>query len=383
MKIIKSTIIFLLLSAVQSFSQEKNFNLSIEIENIEDCDLVLSRFVGRIHTLDTFRLTKGVANLSLNVNDTTLASISVRSMENSFDNPRGNRVYPHFGVLVAPNESQVIKARIELKKPPVVSMLQGNGIARDYATLYYDILQPLEQEYKQLVINNIIAAGDIQQYEKEYESYTKSTRDAIAQFNEDFPNSYITLLNFNNFYNSYDENHMEAIFDSMPASTRNSMVGRYFKRRLDMGRNHRIGSIASDFTRTALTGEQIKLSDFLGSYVLLDFWGSWCSPCRASHPHLVELYQKYNPKGLVMIGIAQESGRDIELMREKWSTAVKEDGLPWIQVLENDDKTNSITRSYNITSVPTKVIISPEGKIIARYTGNSDTLDTLLESLFM
>ena len=150
-----------------------------------------------------------------------------------------------------------------------------------------------------------------------------------------------------------------------------------------MGRNHRIGSIASDFTRTALTGEQIKLSDFLGSYVLLDFWGSWCSPCRASHPHLVELYQKYNPKGLVMIGIAQESGRDIELMREKWSTAVKEDGLPWIQVLENDDKTNSITRSYNITSVPTKVIISPEGKIIARYTGNSDTLDTLLESLFM
>ena len=84
-----------------------------------------------------------------------------------------------------------------------------------------------------------------------------------------------------------------------------------------------------------------------------------------------------------MIGIAQESGRDIELMREKWSTAVKEDGLPWIQVLENDDKTNSITRSYNITSVPTKVIISPEGKIIARYTGNSDTLDTLLESLFM
>ena len=77
-----------------------------------------------------------------------------------------------------------------------------------------------------------------------------------------------------------------------------------------------------------------------------------------------------------------EYGNDINKIREEWSKAIAEDGLEWTQLLENEDPKDSISRAYNITSVPAKILISPEGKIIAKYIGNSDELDKKLKEIF-
>lgn len=114
--------------------------------------------------------------------------------------------------------------------------------------------------------------------------------------------------------------------------------------------------------------------------MLLDFWGSWCGPCRASHPHLKALEAKYAPKGLAVINIASENGANA---RETWLQAIEEDGMTWTQILNNEGRENcDVVKEYAITAFPTKVLIGPDGKILVRAVGESEPIDQKLQEIF-
>jgi thiol-disulfide isomerase/thioredoxin len=118
-------------------------------------------------------------------------------------------------------------------------------------------------------------------------------------------------------------------------------------------------------------GKNVDFKALKGHYVLLDFWGSWCRPCRASHPHLKELYAKYKDKGFEIIGIATEHAKTKEECIKLWTTAIAEDGLTWLQVLnnENAEKFDAV-KEYNVTAFPTKILLDRDGNVIGRYVGN-------------
>ena len=105
---------------------------------------------------------------------------------------------------------------------------------------------------------------------------------------------------------------------------------------------------------------------------MLDFWGSWCGPCRASHPHLKELWEKYKDQ-VVFIGIAQETSENVEENQKEWRKAVKEDGMEWTQILNNEGETD-VVKLYGISAFPTKILISPEGKILCKLVGGSQDI---------
>lgn len=143
-----------------------------------------------------------------------------------------------------------------------------------------------------------------------------------------------------------------------------------------------IGKMAQGFHKKDKDGNVVTLESLRGKYVLLDFWGSWCSPCRISHPHLKKLYQKYNDKGFEILGIAHENGASLAIQKKKWLQAIEEDALPWIQVLDNEDADRqNLVKLYGISAFPTKILINKEGKIIARYTGDGNEIDTKLAEL--
>ena len=130
----------------------------------------------------------------------------------------------------------------------------------------------------------------------------------------------------------------------------------------------------------------ISLSDYKGKYVLLDFWASWCVPCRAGNPHLKELYAKYHDKGIEFIGVSDDDSKP-----DAWHKAVEKDGLPWRHVLRgldmqklmnNQPNPNDISEKYGIHTLPTKILIDPAGKIIGRYSEESEPLDAELKKIF-
>ena len=140
------------------------------------------------------------------------------------------------------------------------------------------------------------------------------------------------------------------------------------------------GDTAPAFTKKDKDGNTVSLSDYAGKYVLISFWGTWCKPCRASHPHLVGLYNKYSKLGLAFINIANEGGKDA---RAKWLRAIEDDGLVWTQILNTEgiDECNVLTL-YNIESYPTKILIDPQGKIAAKWIGSTREMDEKLIEVF-
>lgn len=119
-------------------------------------------------------------------------------------------------------------------------------------------------------------------------------------------------------------------------------------------------------------------------YILLDFWGSWCSPCRASHPHLKEVYSKYKSKGLEMIGISSEHNKDMNVNRFNWKRAITQDGISWIQVLdpENQEQFEAFTAFGDDIPLVKKYIYDRKGNFIGRFEGkDAEGLDKKLAEL--
>ena len=120
-----------------------------------------------------------------------------------------------------------------------------------------------------------------------------------------------------------------------------------------------------------MNGQPVSFKALKGKYVLIDFWGSWCHPCRASHPHLKELYVKYKDKGFEIIGVAQEMAKTPEECRSLWTGAIAKDSLTWPQIMnnENSDKFDAV-KEYAVGAFPTRILLDRDGNIIGRYVGN-------------
>lgn len=130
---------------------------------------------------------------------------------------------------------------------------------------------------------------------------------------------------------------------------------------------------APDFSLNDLNGNSVSLSDFRGKWIIIDFWGSWCSPCLKGIPELKEIYRQYGDK-IEIIGV------DCNDSEESWRNAVARLELPWVSVYQPGEGT--VTKAYNVSAFPTKVAINPNGKIQKIYSGASPTFkDDLAEWL--
>jgi peroxiredoxin len=189
------------------------------------------------------------------------------------------------------------------------------------------------------------------------------------------PGSVASVYAFNRYIQAkpqFDVEKTKPLFATLPDSIRNATSGLAFQKRMEsvvtFDKTVVEGKDAPDFEQNDTAGNPVKLSSFRGKYVLLDFWASWCGPCRAENPAVVKAYSKFHDKGFEILGVSLDQPG----ARDKWLKAIHDDKLPWTHVSDLQYWNNAAVKLYGVQGIPQNFLIDPQGKIVARSLRGAD-----------
>lgn len=260
--------------------------------------------------------------------------------------------------------------------------------------------KPMEAAYEQAG-----AAYRKAQKDKAPEAVLDSMKEHLAQMHDAFspyqdrsaaetlsffaahPQSYVTAFYLRFYVSRLPLDSLEMFYHNLGTRVGESESGRSIAKEIRKIKAGSPGSVAPDFTTADLQGKPLRLSDFRGRYVLLDFWASWCVPCRHGNPHLREVYQRYHDAGFDIISVSDDDNN-----HDAWKNAVAKDsigvwhhvlrGLDWSKIGQNIDNPYDISEQFGIHELPTKILIDPQGRIVGRYDETPGPLDAKLAEIF-
>lgn len=313
---------------------------------------------------------------------------------------KGDLMYPSVALLIADHKNAG-SAKLELSTADKLVFYIDKGTIQiqspDSVYKAQIIGSPINDQYKQLVAINDEATGRTSKMMSEEVKATTGQTTASQQneiqtklkaiqtdyknklitFIKQNPNSYLSLVSIETLGGpSPDPNELLPLLNGLSKDLQDTEMARSLKDALESMKSVEIGAMAPDFEEADTTGKPVRLSSFRGKYVLLDFWASWCGPCRQENPNVVKAYNRFKDKNFTIIGISLDKPNG----GFAWLNAIRNDHLTWTQLSDLKFWNNSVAQLYFVQSIPKNFLIDPTGKIIAQDL-RGDDLEAKLEEV--
>jgi peroxiredoxin len=187
------------------------------------------------------------------------------------------------------------------------------------------------------------------------------------------PGSMISGHILNTYSSTWGKEVTSALYANFSQELKNSTYGRSIASFIALNKDIKLGDKYADFSQTDTQGKSVRLSDLEGKIILLEFWGSWCGPCRKTNPELVKVYNEFKDRGFEIMGVASETDKN------NWLKAIEQDKLTWTNVSDLNGDKNEAAIIYGVSYYPTNFLIDKSGVIIARYLNIKQLRNKLAE----
>lgn len=252
-----------------------------------------------------------------------------------------------------------------------------NDMSRDAYKEMMDFQKNAQQEYfAAMQSQDEVAMNKIQEESKKI---SKKIEDVNFKFIEANKDAYLSLLMIDNLTNQpeADMDRFKKMYAALDKKLKDTKLGKTVSEKLEKAGQINIGEVVPDFSGPSPDGTELTLSQEIGTVTIIDFWASWCGPCRKENPEVVKLYNDYKDKGLQIVGVSLDKAGD----DKKWKDAIKADNLTWPQISNLKGWEDPIAKKYNITSIPATFIIDNQGILIAMNLRGAELRQKISELL--
>jgi peroxiredoxin len=374
----KKLLFLLLLPAVSQAQSPREFKLKGDLKLTQPIDWVYVNYHnGEAQVSDSFQTKTGAFSYEGKIAEPTTLNVSVKyALQPGAERAKREGLQ----LFIAPGKMD-LTVRDSLQSSSV--SLTGSAGHVDFAALQKEI-QVYNAKSKPLIDAYMAArkenkTDDIKKIERSLEQVDEEIKkNVFLAFLKSKPNSPIAIYVLKQYMGwDFDPNEIEGLFQSLPASLQQLPSAVRLKESVNVAKKTAVGAYAMDFTQADTLGNPVSLSAFRGKYVLVDFWASWCGPCRVENPNVVKAFHRFKDKNFTILGVSL----DREGQKERWMKAIHDDKLAWTQVSDLKYWDNAVAKQYGIRAIPQNILIDPQGKIIARNLNGEKLEETLTEIL--
>lgn len=352
------------LAAFSCQSAKDEYSIKGSIDGVDKGKIYLQKLVdGQPKTVDSTELSGGKFSFKgkMDIPDFRLLRLNDRE---------------YFAQFFLDDASVTVAAKKDSLRATKITGSPTNDVFRAYVAemdkLSKEVMGIQEKYQSAMSTGNADAANKAK---IDYQAMMDNNKVFTKNFIKEHSNSVVSAFILLQYASQLESNDVADIVSKFAPEIDKSEYVVKLKELVDEQKKTANGAVAPDFTMNNTEGKPVTLSSFKGKIVLVDFWASWCGPCRQENPNVVKLYQQYHGKGFEILGVSLDKGKD------EWLKAIKDDNLTWTHVSDLQYWQNAAARLYGVNSIPQSFLLDKDGKIIAKGL-RGDQLASKLAELF-